>query len=63
MLHVEYGGSSHVGRHDQEPIDGEGILNPNQWKERPNQLKITALPRWVIGAKITSLICIIRYGT
>ncbi|MBK7629528.1 MAG: glycoside hydrolase family 88 protein [Ignavibacteriales bacterium] len=40
MLHVEYGGSSHVGRHDEEPIDGEGVLNPNEWEERPNQVKI-----------------------
>lgn len=40
FLHAEFGGSSHVGRHTEIPVDGDGILNPNEWEERPNQVKI-----------------------
>jgi len=40
FLHMEYGGSSHVGRHTEQPVDGDGILNPDEWEERINQVKI-----------------------
>ena len=40
MLHVEYGGDSHVGRHNENPITGEGILNPNEWDEKVNKVKV-----------------------
>jgi len=39
LLHMEYGGSSHVGRHTENPIDGEGILSPDEWEEKVNQVK------------------------
>jgi beta-galactosidase len=40
FLHMEYGGSSHVGRHTEQPINGDGILNPNEWEESINQIKV-----------------------
>jgi len=40
LLHVEYGGDSHVGRHNENPIDGEGLINPNEWDEKVNKVKV-----------------------
>ncbi|SDL12442.1 beta-galactosidase [Catalinimonas alkaloidigena] len=40
LLHVEYGGSSHLGRHTEQPITGEGRLNPNEWEEAVNQVAV-----------------------
>lgn len=40
LLHMEYGGSSHVGRHSELPVNGEGILSPDEWEELSNQVKI-----------------------
>ncbi|MDP5170009.1 MAG: beta-galactosidase, partial [Bacteroidia bacterium] len=40
FLHMEYGGSSHVGRHTEHPITGEGILREDQWAEVSNQVNI-----------------------
>lgn len=40
MLHMEYGGSSHVGRHTETPVDGNGLLNPNEWEEAINQVDV-----------------------
>jgi len=40
LLHVEYGGDSHVGRHSEQPISGDGILNPDEWEEKANQVKV-----------------------
>jgi len=39
FLHMEYGGSSHVGRHNESPITGDGFKNPGAWEEPINQLK------------------------
>ncbi len=36
FMHAEYGGSSHVGRHEENPITGEGRLKENEWAEQPN---------------------------
>jgi beta-galactosidase len=33
FLHTEYGGSSHVGRHTENPITGEGIIQSDGWEE------------------------------
>lgn len=41
FLHMEYGGSSHVGRHTETPIDGDGLVNQNDWAEEINQVNIT----------------------
>ena len=40
FFHAEYGGSSHLGRHTENPITGEGFLNPEEWSESVNQVKI-----------------------
>ena len=41
MLHVEYGGSSLLGRHTENPITGEGILNPDEWDEKVNKVQVS----------------------
>ncbi|WP_229796819.1 glycoside hydrolase family 2 protein [Algibacter mikhailovii] len=33
FLHAEYGGSSHVGRHTENPITGEGQIQSDGWEE------------------------------
>ncbi|MDP5104592.1 MAG: glycoside hydrolase family 2 protein [Polaribacter sp.] len=33
FLHAEYGGSSHVGRHTENPITGEGAIQADGWEE------------------------------
>jgi beta-galactosidase len=43
LLHVEYGGSSLLGRHTENPITGEGILNPNEWDEKANKIKVSSI--------------------
>lgn len=40
FLHMEYGGSSHVGRHTENPITGEGSLNEDDWAEVSNQVNV-----------------------
>lgn len=45
LLHMEYGGSSHVGRHDENPVDGKGWQNTEGWEEAVNQVKVTNIAR------------------
>ncbi|WP_242404022.1 glycoside hydrolase family 2 protein [Formosa agariphila] len=33
FLHAEYGGSSHVGRHTENPVTGEGKIQSDGWEE------------------------------
>ncbi|KAA3614657.1 MAG: DUF4982 domain-containing protein [Calditrichaeota bacterium] len=40
LIHAEYGGSSHVGRHTENPITGEGLVKENEWDEKPNMINI-----------------------
>jgi beta-galactosidase len=40
FLHMEYGGSSHVGRHTETPITGEGSMSDDDWAEVANQVNI-----------------------
>lgn len=40
FLHAEYGGSSHVGRHTENPITGEGQINSEGWEEAIIQTKV-----------------------
>lgn len=40
FLHMEYGGSSHVGRHTENPITGDGSMNEDGWAEVSNQVNI-----------------------
>ena len=39
FLHMEYGGSSHLGRHTENPINGDGLVNPDEWEEPVNQIE------------------------
>ncbi|RME96765.1 MAG: glycoside hydrolase family 2 protein, partial [Bacteroidetes bacterium] len=45
FLHMEYGGSSHVGRHTETPITGDGLLNEDDWAEVANQVNITNIAK------------------
>ncbi|NJC26887.1 glycoside hydrolase family 2 protein [Neolewinella antarctica] len=40
FLHMEYGGSSHVGRHTETPITGTGSVSENDWAEVSNQVNV-----------------------
>ncbi|OAV43131.1 glycoside hydrolase family 2 TIM barrel-domain containing protein [Lewinella sp. 4G2] len=40
FLHMEYGGSSHVGRHTENPITGTGSVNEDDWAEVANQVNV-----------------------
>ncbi|MBN2013183.1 glycoside hydrolase family 2 protein [candidate division KSB1 bacterium] len=40
FFHAEYGGSSHVGRHTENPITGEGFIKADEWAERQNMINI-----------------------
>lgn len=40
FIHMEYGGSSHFGRHSENPIDGDGQVNPSGWEEAINQVEV-----------------------
>ncbi len=45
FFHAEYGGSSHIGRHTENPITGDGIINPDEWSEAVNQVKVKNIAR------------------
>lgn len=40
FLHAEYGGSSHLGRHTENPITGEGIIQSDGWEEQIVQTQV-----------------------
>jgi beta-galactosidase len=40
LFHAEYGGDSHVGRHTENPIDGEGLSIPAGGDEMINKIKV-----------------------
>jgi beta-galactosidase len=40
FLHAEYGGDSHVGRHKENPITGEGVIKSEGWEEAIVQTKV-----------------------
>ena len=40
FLHMEYGGSSHVGRHTENPVSGKGLVNEDDWAEVANQVNV-----------------------
>lgn len=41
FFHAEYGGDSHVGRHTEKPIDGDGMAISEGWEEniKPQKVK------------------------
>ena len=41
FLHTEYGGSSHLGRHTENPVTGEGKIQADGWEEAIVQTGIT----------------------
>ncbi|MDV7139105.1 glycoside hydrolase family 2 TIM barrel-domain containing protein [Maribacter sp. TH_r10] len=41
FLHAEYGGSSHVGRHSESPITGEGVIQSDGWEEAIVQTQVS----------------------
>jgi len=45
LLHVEYGGDSHLGRHSENPISGEGMTTPDGWERTftPGKVKNVSL--------------------
>ncbi|MDF1548678.1 MAG: glycoside hydrolase family 2 TIM barrel-domain containing protein [Bacteroidales bacterium] len=40
FIHAEYGGSSHIGRHSENPVTGEGIIQSDGWEEEIVQTKV-----------------------
>jgi beta-galactosidase len=40
FIHAEYGGDSHVGRHSENPITGEGQIKSEGWEEAIVQTKV-----------------------
>ncbi len=45
LFHAEYGGSSHLGRHTETPITGDGFVNPDEWEEKVNQVEVKNVAR------------------
>ncbi len=43
LLHMEFGGDSHFGRHNEHPITGEGMLRSDTWSESESQLKVESI--------------------
>ena len=49
FIHTEYGGSSHVGRHTENPITGEGKIKADGWEEaivQTNVANIAQIGDW-----------------
>lgn len=40
FIHAEYGGSSQVGRHSENPITGKGVIKSDGWEEEIVQTKV-----------------------
>ncbi|WP_378181292.1 glycoside hydrolase family 2 TIM barrel-domain containing protein [Aquimarina sp. SS2-1] len=45
FIHAEYGGSSHYGRHTENPIDGRGVMDPDGWTEAITQTSVTNIAK------------------
>lgn len=43
LLHMEYGGSSVVGRHISNPINGEGVIPADEFTESENQISVRSI--------------------
>lgn len=46
FFHAEYGGASHFGRHVENPISGEGVINPEGWEEAESQVQVKNIARY-----------------
>ncbi|WPR71165.1 glycoside hydrolase family 2 TIM barrel-domain containing protein [Flavobacterium sp. NG2] len=40
FIHAEYGGDSHVGRHTEKPVTGEGVIKSEGWEEAIVQTQV-----------------------
>jgi len=40
FFHPEYGGDSHVGRHAENPVTGDGVLIPDVWEKETQPVKL-----------------------
>ncbi|OGC02310.1 beta-galactosidase [candidate division KSB1 bacterium RBG_16_48_16] len=40
FFHAEYGGSSHVGRHTEHPVTGEGLVKADEWAEKATMIDV-----------------------
>lgn len=45
FLHMEYGGSSHIGRHTETPVTGKGLVKEDEWAESINQASVTNIAK------------------
>ncbi|WP_420582289.1 glycoside hydrolase family 2 protein [Reichenbachiella sp.] len=45
FLHMEYGGSSHFGRHKEDPITGKGFVDPSKFEEEVNQVEVKSVAK------------------
>ena len=45
FLHMEYGGASHVGRHIENPITGDGFVDPSAFEEEVNQIEVKSVAK------------------
>ena len=45
FVHMEYGGSSHVGRHTETPVDGHGVIQASGWTEDVVQSDVRNIAR------------------
>ncbi|WP_199880292.1 glycoside hydrolase family 2 protein [Flammeovirga pacifica] len=45
FFHMEYGGSSHLGRHTENPITGEGVIQADHWEEEVNQIEVKSISK------------------
>ncbi|MFC1483414.1 glycoside hydrolase family 2 protein [Candidatus Neomarinimicrobiota bacterium] len=46
FFHAEYGGASHTARHVENPISGEGVIDPDGWEEAENQVQVKNIARY-----------------
>ena len=40
FIHAEYGGDSHIGRHTEKPVTGEGLIKSEGWEEAIVQTQV-----------------------
>jgi beta-galactosidase len=45
FLHAEYGGASHVGRHEEISISASNIVSTTGWEEKNNQVQLKNIAR------------------
>ncbi len=45
FLHMEYGGASHLGRHTENPITGDGFVDPSAFEEEVNQIEVKSVAK------------------